>query len=130
MTADVLVRAAELESAWYSGRRAWHGPSGELVTGARIAAVLASAAATLRREGWAPGEFGLREVLAGDRDLFMVARQVLELVICARTGAGAAEPVLWDLVPGRTVGQVLELLADGEAYARQRGPASPEGVSA
>ncbi|MEU2724048.1 hypothetical protein [Streptomyces smyrnaeus] len=122
----VSEQAAGLEASWYTGRRAWHGSSGELVPGARVADGLAQAAATFRRDGWVPGEFGLWEALDGDRDVRMVARQVLELLICARTGAAAAEPILWDLVPGRTVEQVLELLAEGEAYARRYGPAAVE----
>ncbi|UNZ20604.1 hypothetical protein [Streptomyces sp. 891-h] len=122
----VLEQAAALEASWYTGRRAWFGSSGELVPARRLADGLAQASATFRRDGWMPGEFGLWEVLDGDRDVRMVARQVLELLICARTGASAADPILWDLVPGRTIEQVLNLLAEGEAYARHYGPAVVE----
>ncbi|MFD5891120.1 hypothetical protein ACFWHQ_34865 [Streptomyces sp. NPDC060334] len=119
----LLTRAAHLEAAWYTGLRMWHGSSGEPVTGLQAATHLDSALALLDREGWEPGAFGLWEVLAGPLDLTGVSASVLELVICAHTGASAAEPRLWDLVPGRTVDQVRALLSAGAAYARRYGPA-------
>ncbi|MDI6413158.1 hypothetical protein QLX52_30590 [Streptomyces albus] len=120
---ELLAGASRLESCWYTGPRLWHGTSGESVTGARTAAFLETAAGLLEREGWEPGQFGLREVLAGPQDLTDVSLKVLELVICARTGAGSAEPRLWDRVPGRTVAEVRALLLAGAAYARRYGPA-------
>lgn len=121
-TEALLVRAAELEAAWYTPPRMWHGPSGTPVTGEQAAAHLDYARSLLKREGWAPGEFGLSEVLDGPVDQTGVCVSVLELIICAHTGAGAAEPRLWDKVPGRTAEQVRALLGAGAAYARRNGP--------
>ncbi|MHB6912799.1 hypothetical protein [Streptomyces sp. DB-54] len=118
----LLTRAAELEALWYTGPRMWHGTSGEPVTGVQAATHMETALGLLDREGWEPGEFGLWEVLAGPTDLTGVSVSVLELVICAHTGASAAEPRLWDTVPGRTVDQVRALLLAGAAYARHHGP--------
>ncbi|OIJ95404.1 hypothetical protein [Streptomyces colonosanans] len=118
----LLTRAAELEALWYTGPRMWHGSSGEPVTGLQAATHLETALGVLDREGWEPGAFGLWEVLAGPVDLTGVSVSVLELVICAHTGASAAEPRLWDKVPGRTVDQVRALLLAGAAYARRYGP--------
>ncbi|MFF8910939.1 hypothetical protein [Streptomyces olivaceoviridis] len=121
---DALIsRAAELEAAWYTGPRMWFGTSGEPVTGTQAATHLETALALLDREGWDPGTFGLREVLDGPMDVKSVSVSVLELVICAHTGASAAEPRLWDTVPGRTIDQVRALLLAGAAYARRHGPA-------
>ncbi|GAA2767548.1 hypothetical protein GCM10010103_65900 [Streptomyces paradoxus] len=119
----LLTRATELEALWYTGPRMWHGPSGEPITGTQAAMHLEAALGLLDREGWEPGAFGLWEVLAGPVDLNGVVIKVLELVICAHTGASAAEPRLWDKVPGRTVDQVRALLLTGAAYARRYGPA-------
>ncbi|MFJ3497833.1 hypothetical protein ACIPPJ_30170 [Streptomyces sp. NPDC086091] len=118
----LLAAAARLEADWYTGPRMWHGSSGEPVTGEQAAGFLRAAAAVLEREGWEPGAFGLWEALDGHLDLKTVAVKILELVICAHTGAGAAEPRLWDLVPGRTAAQVLHLLHAGAAYADRHGP--------
>ncbi|MEW2623631.1 hypothetical protein [Streptomyces sp. NPDC048106] len=118
----LLARAAELEASWYTGPRLWFGTSGEPVTGSQTATYLETALALLDREGWEPGAFGLWEVLAGPIDLTGVSVSVLELVICAHTGASAAEPRLWDTIPGRTVDQVRALLLAGAAYARRYGP--------
>ncbi|CAL9675827.1 hypothetical protein [Streptomyces sp. enrichment culture] len=118
----LLNRAAELEALWYTGSRMWHGTSGEPVTGPQTATYLENALALLEREGWEPGAFGLWEVLDGPLDLKGVAVKVLELIICAYTSAGAAEPRLWDTVPGRTIDQVRTLLLAGAAYARRHGP--------
>lgn len=119
---DLLARAEELEARWYTGPRMWHGPTGEPVTGTRAAEHLDTALDLLDREGWEPDSFGLWEVLAGPADLNGVSVSVLELVICAHTGAGAAEPRLWDKAPGRTVEQVRALLMTGALYARRNGP--------
>ncbi|MER7048931.1 hypothetical protein [Streptomyces jumonjinensis] len=118
----LLQQAARLEVDWYTARRMWFGSSGEPVTGPQAAGFLEAALGLLDREGWEPGSFGLWEVLAGPGDLAGVSVSVLELVICARTGAGAAAPRLWDTVPGRTVEQVRTLLLAGIAYARRHGP--------
>ncbi|HUR02966.1 MAG TPA: hypothetical protein VM347_10525 [Nonomuraea sp.] len=118
----LLTRAAELEAHWYTGPQMWHGPSGEPITGAQAATHLETALGLLDREGWEPGSFGLWEVLAGPVDLNAVAIKVLELVICAHTGASAASPQLWDKVPGRSVDQVRALLLAGAVYARRYGP--------
>ncbi|MFJ9412456.1 hypothetical protein [Streptomyces sp. NPDC101393] len=122
-TEALLSRAAEFEAAWYTGPRMWFGTSGEPVTGPQVATHLETALALLEREGWEPGEFGLREVLDGPLDVKGVSGSVLELVICAHTGASAAAPRLWDTVPGRTIDQVRALLLAGSAYARRHGPA-------
>ncbi|MEV7160268.1 hypothetical protein AB0N77_37620 [Streptomyces misionensis] len=122
-TDALLPRAAELEAAWYTGPRMWFGTSGEPVTGTQAATHLETALALLDREGWDPGSFGLWEVLDGPMDVKSVSVSVLELVICAHTGASAAEPRLWDTVPGRTIDQVRALLRAGAAYARRYGPA-------
>ncbi|MFC0602259.1 hypothetical protein [Streptomyces palmae] len=121
-TEALLRRAAELEAGWYTGPRMWHGTSGEQVTGLQVATHLEAALGVLERDGWEPGSFGLWEVLHGSLDLTSVSTGVLELVICARTGASAAEPRLWDLVPGRTADQVRTLLLIGATYARRYGP--------
>ncbi|AEY94211.1 hypothetical protein SHJG_p1080 (plasmid) [Streptomyces hygroscopicus subsp. jinggangensis 5008] len=118
----LLDRAAQLEADWYTGPRMWFGSSGEPVTGGQAATHLETALALLEREGWEPGAFGLREVLAGPTDVTGVCVSVLELVICAHTGASAAEPRLWDTAPARTVDQVRALLRAGAAYARLHGP--------
>ncbi|MEW2709079.1 hypothetical protein AB0948_29380 [Streptomyces koyangensis] len=118
----LLERATELEAAWYTPPLMWHGPSGTPVTGEQTAAHLDQARSVLGREGWLPGEFGLQEALAGPADLTSVSVSVLELVVCALTGAGAAEPRIWDQVPGRTADQVHALLLVGAAYARRQGP--------
>ncbi|MFD4578174.1 hypothetical protein ACFWNK_38540 [Streptomyces sp. NPDC058417] len=119
---SLLAAAVRLEADWYTGPRMWHGSSGEPVTGEQAADLLRAAAAVLEREGWEPGAFGLWEALDGHRDLKTVAVKILELLICAHTGAGAAEPRLWDLVPGRTAAQVLHLLRAGADYADRHGP--------
>ncbi|WP_181800371.1 hypothetical protein [Streptomyces ipomoeae] len=127
----LLVRAGELEAAWYTGSRMWHGASGEPVTGEQAAAHLEAAAGLLDREGWEPGAFGLQEALAGPLDVAGVSIKVLELVICAHTGAGAAAPQLWDRVQNRTADEVRTLLTTGAAYARRYGPtAAPSGAVA
>lgn len=118
----LLTRAAELESTWYRGPRMWFGTSGEPVTGTQVAKHLDAALGAMERDGWEPGTFGLREALAGATDVTGVSVSVLELVICAHTGASAAEPRLWDTVPGRTLDQVRTLLLAGAAYARRYGP--------
>jgi len=118
----LLTRAAELEALWYTGPRMWHGSGGEPVMGTQAATYLENALGLLDREGWEPGAFGLWEVLDGPVDLKGVSVKVLELVICAHTGASAAEPRLWDTVPGRTIDQVRALLLAGAAYARRYGP--------
>ncbi|MEU3038120.1 hypothetical protein [Streptomyces griseoaurantiacus] len=121
-TEALLCRAAELEATWYTGPRMWFGTSGEPVTGSQAAAHLESALNLLDREGWEPSAFGLWEALEGPIALTGVSVSVLELVICAHTGAGAAAPQLWDKVPGRTFDQVRALLTAGAAYARRHGP--------
>ncbi|GAB1340848.1 hypothetical protein ACE1SV_74380 [Streptomyces sp. E-15] len=121
-TEALLSRATELEALWYTGPRMWHGSSGEPVTGLQAAAHLDAALAVLDRDGWEPGSFGLWEVLDGHADLRGVSVSVLELIICANTGAGAADPRLWDTVPGRTVDQVRALLLAGAVYSRRYGP--------
>ncbi|MGY1583850.1 hypothetical protein [Streptomyces sp. MN13] len=120
-TEDLLGRAAELEVLWYVGPRMWYGPSGEPVSGRQVAEHLEAALDVLGQEGWEPGSFGLWEVLAGPVDLTSVSARVLELVICARSGAVAVEPRLWDRNPARTLGQVRALLLAGAAYARRHG---------
>lgn len=120
----LLTRAAELEKTWYTGPRMWFGVSGEPVTGTQVAEHLEIALRPLELEGWQPGTFGLWEVLDGPTDVKGVAVSLLELVICAHTGASAAEPRLWDTVPGRTFDQVRALLLAGAAYARAHGPSA------
>ncbi|MFJ6669003.1 hypothetical protein [Streptomyces sp. NPDC091383] len=129
-TEALLARAAELEANWYTGPRMWFGTSGEPVTGTQAASHLEAALGVLDREGWEPGAFGLREALDGPVDLAGVSVSVLELIICAHTGASAATPRLWDTVPGRTVDQVRALLLAGTAYAHRYGPATHQPIAA
>jgi hypothetical protein len=121
-TEALLERAAQLEAEWYTGPRMWFGTTGEPVTGSQAATHLERALALLDREGWEPAAFGLWQVLDGPTDLTGVSVNVLELVICAHTGASAAAPRLWDTAPGRTFDQVRALLTAGAAYARRHGP--------
>ncbi|MFH9016472.1 hypothetical protein ACH4C6_34630 [Streptomyces sp. NPDC017943] len=69
-------------------------------------------------------------MLAGPLDVNGVSVNVLELIICAHTGASAAAPRLWDTVPGRTVDQVRTLLIAGAAYARTYGPGQQSALPA
>ncbi|MFF5256931.1 hypothetical protein ACFY4K_33495 [Streptomyces leeuwenhoekii] len=120
----LLTRAAELEALWCTGSQLWFGTSGEPVTGTQVARHLDAALGAMERDGWMPGEFGLWQALDGPTDVKSVSISVLELVICAHTGASAAEPRLWDTVPGRTFDQVRALLQAGAAYARAHGPSA------
>jgi hypothetical protein len=76
-------------------------------------------------EGWAQGEMrsenGWCLAAALDRAApgvsVAVAFDVLHLMVEVRVGASMSA-IVWNDVPGRTVGEVLELVEDGAAFAR------------
>lgn len=76
-------------------------------------------------EGWAQGEMRSRDgwclAAALDRAAPGVsvtsAFDVLHLMVAVRAGASMSA-IVWNDVPGRTLGEVLELVEDGAAFAR------------
>ncbi|MEV0449829.1 hypothetical protein [Streptomyces sp. NPDC050600] len=118
----LLARAAELETRWYDPGRIWTGANGTPVSADEVAALLEEADKALDPDGWDPRASGLQQLLGGAGDVAYAAVTVLELIICADTDASAAQPLAWDLVPGRTAGEVRTLLRTGAAYAQHYGP--------
>ncbi|CAL9327253.1 DUF6197 family protein [Streptomyces sp. SudanB182_2057] len=138
------VLSAEAVTAWIEQARrlargidwmAWGG-SGMPLTGRALAAHAESAAQILRTAGWKPGPASgrsLRDALIyAERidtdgllsiDTRLTVAEIIALLVRAATGAPYAYYESWDAHPGRTVDQVLNVLAAAAAFARRYGPA-------
>lgn len=143
-----LEAVAEVMRQQHAQKRLWIGVSGSVTTGSQIVAHLTAAAKLLQTEGWAPTRvamrFGLADVQrpghslysalgtimrsrAGDWDTYSTGRNVLNLVVCASTGAAAGDYKVWEITPGRTAVEVAELLDTAIGFARRYGPTARSG---
>lgn len=113
----LLEDAERLAALWYPGRL-WFGPSGGRVSPGRVvAAVEATAARIAAGEG--PVDGWRFAASLGDADVRRVAARILELILCAHTGAPAAVVEVWVAVPGRGRAEVRELLGLAVQFARR-----------
>jgi hypothetical protein len=130
-TRDLAAVAAWLDRN--GNASTWFSSSGEPVSGVEVANHMEAAARILSEDGWSPGwrppGLQLDQALAaaalggaGTSDTRSVAAVLMEAVICSATGALGAHYLLWEDVAGRTGEQVVQLLTDAAAFAREYGP--------